>query len=76
MIVSKTTTEDLQLDAELCRAMFEKDPDKMIELVSDWLESNGLTTSKNFQVPQYLDKVLSGADGYSGSRRKIRFYAS
>lgn len=76
MIVPKTSNDELLLDAELCRAMFEKDPDKMIELVSEWLESNGLTTSEDFQVPQYLEQVLAGAGGYPGTGRTLRIYAS
>lgn len=76
MIVPKTSNDDLLLDAELCRAMFEKDPDKMIELVSEWLESNGLTTSEDFQVPQYLEQVLASAGGYPGTGRTLRIYAS
>ncbi|WP_029063365.1 hypothetical protein [Labrenzia sp. DG1229] len=76
MIVPKTSNDDLLLDAELCRAMFEKDPDKMIELVSEWLESNGLTTSEDFQVPQYLEQVLASAGGHPGNGRTLRIYAS
>ncbi|WP_434054520.1 MAG: hypothetical protein RDA78_06455 [Roseibium sp.] len=76
MIVSNTTNDELQIDTELCRAMFEKDPDKMIELVSDWLETNGLSMSETFQMPAYLDKVLAEASGYSGSGRSLRIYAS
>lgn len=76
MIVSNTTNDELQIDTELCRAMFEKDPDKMIELVSEWLETNGLSMSDTFRMPAYLDKVLADAAGYSGSDRSMRVYAS
>ncbi|MEL7526514.1 MAG: hypothetical protein AAFN16_12115 [Pseudomonadota bacterium] len=76
MIVSNTTNDELQIDTELCRAMFEKDPDKMIELVSEWLETNGLSMSETFKMPPYLDKVLADAAGYSGSGRSLRVYAS
>ncbi|WP_421980510.1 hypothetical protein [Roseibium sp.] len=76
MIVSNATNDELQIDTELCRAMFEKDPDRMIELVSEWLETNGLSVSETFEMPAYLDKVLAGADGYSGSGRTFRIYAS
>ncbi|WP_299477341.1 hypothetical protein [uncultured Roseibium sp.] len=76
IVTNKTNDDELQLDTELCRAMFEKDPDKMIELVSEWLEANGLTTSENFQMPLYLDQVLAGATGYSGTGGTVRIYAS
>jgi len=70
MIVTSDEKNDVQLDMELCRAMFEKDPDKMIELVSEWLEANRLMTSERFCVPDYLNEVLSRANGYSGSWRR------
>ncbi|WP_305986544.1 hypothetical protein [Roseibium sp. MMSF_3544] len=76
MIVSKTTSENLQLDTELCRAMFEKDPDKMIELLSDWMEMNGLTPSEDFCIPPYLHQVLSGTTGCTKIPRSLRIYAS
>ncbi len=76
MIVSPTTSETVQLDTELCRAMFEKNPDKMIELLSDWLEANSLTTSEDFRIPPYLDQVLAGTPGYTGNSRSLRIYAS
>ncbi|MCX2724742.1 hypothetical protein [Roseibium salinum] len=68
MILTDIEENNIQLDVELCRAMFEKDPDKMIELVSEWLEANRLMTSERFCVPEYLDEILSRARGYSGGR--------
>jgi hypothetical protein len=63
MIIAPTAETRARLDMELCRAMFEKDPDRMIELVSRWLEVNRLTTSDRFRVPDYLNEVLSRAEG-------------
>ncbi|WP_208985994.1 hypothetical protein [Labrenzia sp. OB1] len=70
MIVSSKRKKDVQLDMALCRAMFEKDPDRMIELVSEWLEVNRLTTSDRFCVPRYLEDVLARANGYTGNWRR------
>lgn len=76
MIVSKLQTEERQLDTELCRAMFEKDPDKMIALLSDWLELNGLTISADFQIPAYLEQVLVAASQNSETASAFRVFAS
>ncbi|WP_103221943.1 hypothetical protein [Roseibium marinum] len=70
MIVSSERKKDVQLDMALCRAMFEKDPDRMIELVSEWLEVNRLATSDRFCVPRYLDDMLTRANGYTGTWRR------
>ncbi len=59
MIVTLPRQDMPLLDVELCRAMFEKNPDKMIELLSEWLETNQLTPSQCFNVPPYLREVLS-----------------
>jgi len=76
MIIASTIGRDAQLDMELCRAMFEKDPDRLLELVSDWLEANRLTPSEDFQVPAYLDAVLSCTEKVPGPRRRLRVLAS
>ncbi|WP_116700547.1 hypothetical protein [Labrenzia sp. 011] len=70
MIVSSERKKDVKLDMALCRAMFEKDPDRMIELVSEWMEANRLETSDRFRVPRYLDDMLSRTSGYSGNWRR------
>jgi len=67
MIIAPTADAGTRLDMELCRAMFEKDPDRMIELVSRWLEVNRLTTSDRFRVPEYLNEVLSRAEVGTGT---------
>ncbi|MEP3431460.1 MAG: hypothetical protein ABJN98_22445 [Roseibium sp.] len=38
--------------------MYDKDPDKLIELLSKWLETNHLKTSDHFDVPDYLRDLL------------------
>ena len=38
MHLSSLPDSDVLLDVELCRAMFEKNPDKLLELVSDSLQ--------------------------------------
>ncbi len=58
MIESPLTDLGVQLDMELCRALYQKDPDRVIELVSEWLEANQLTPSDHFCLPEYLKKVL------------------
>jgi hypothetical protein len=70
MIIATAAKTGPSLDMELCRAMYEKDPDRMLELVSRWLESNRLSTSDRFSVPEYLNEVLSSADGYTGNWRR------
>ena len=61
---------------ELCRAMFEKDPDRLLELVSDWLEANRLSPSEDFEVPAYLDAVLARADRPFARKRDLRVLVS
>ncbi len=56
--------------------MFEKDPDRMIELVSTWLEINGLTTSDDFRVPDYLNKILTLSNGRGRQREILRTLVS
>jgi len=63
MLLTSASEDNLQLDMELCRALFEKNPDRLIELVSEWLESNQLTLSDDFCVPPYLNEILSRANG-------------
>ncbi|MHA7775540.1 hypothetical protein [Roseibium sp. M-1] len=46
------------LDMEICRALYEKDPDRLLELVSGWMEANRLTLSDDFEMPAYLEAVL------------------
>ena len=70
MHLSSLPDSDVLLDVELCRAMFEKNPEKLLELVSDWLQSNQLELSDDFQVPAYLNAILSGVD--TGPRREVR----
>lgn len=70
MIIATAAKTGASLDMELCRAMYEKDPDRMLELVSRWLESNRLSTSDRFSVPEYLNEVLSRSDGYTGNWRR------
>lgn len=65
MLLTTAPEDDLQLDMELCRALFEKNPDRLIELVSEWLESNQLAPSEEFTVPPYLNEILSRADDAS-----------
>ncbi|MEM5583251.1 MULTISPECIES: hypothetical protein [unclassified Roseibium] len=70
MIIATSTKTGASLDMELCRAMYEKDPDKMIELVSKWLEVNRLETSDRFCIPEYLSDVLSRTGGPTGNWRR------
>ena len=65
-----------RLDMELCRAMYEKDPDKLLELVSEWLEINRLAPSDDFQVPAYLEAVLNGAEENTPYGRHLRVLVS
>lgn len=58
MIEIPQTDMGLQLDMELCRALYQKDPDRVIELVSEWLAANQLVPSQRFNPPDYLKKVL------------------
>lgn len=51
--------------------MFEKDPDRLLELVSDWLEANRLTPSDDFQVPTYLEVVLARAESAKEPSRRL-----
>ncbi len=51
--------------------MFEKDPDRMLELVSEWMEANRLTTSENFLVPDYLNEMLARANSDGRQRRAV-----
>ncbi|WP_420413149.1 hypothetical protein [Roseibium sp.] len=51
-----------QLDMELCRALYQKDPERLIELVSKWLEANQLTLDRQFCVPHYLQNALYPAE--------------
>ncbi|MBN9673085.1 hypothetical protein [Roseibium aggregatum] len=69
MLLTTAPEDDLQLDMELCRALFEKNPDRLIELVSEWLESNQLAPSEEFTVPTYLNEILSRADDASRTAR-------
>ncbi|WP_422373984.1 hypothetical protein [Roseibium sp.] len=76
MIIAQTAARGSHLDMELCRAMFEKDPDRLLELVSDWLEANRLSPSEDFEVPAYLDKVLAHADRPFERKRDLRVLVS
>jgi len=76
MIIAPTADPGPRLDMELCRAMFEKDPDRLLELVSDWLEANQLSPSDDFQVPAYLDAVLASSDRFPGHGRRLRVLVS
>ncbi len=60
--VTPVSEDSVQLDVELCRALFEKNPDRLLELVSQWLEENRLTLSDDFCVPAYLRQVMALAD--------------
>ncbi|MEP3045507.1 MAG: hypothetical protein ABJP14_01765 [Roseibium sp.] len=51
-----------QLEIEFCQALFEKNPDKLIELLSEWLEVNQLKTSDQFNIPDYLRELLFPRD--------------
>ncbi|EAV42455.1 hypothetical protein SIAM614_27847 [Stappia aggregata IAM 12614] len=59
MRLTAANTAGAKLDMELCRALYEKDPDRLLKLVSDWLETNGLQPSEDFEVPDYLNAVLT-----------------
>jgi hypothetical protein len=76
MIIAKSADPGARLDMELCRAMFEKDPDRLLELVSEWLEANRLTPTEDFQVPDYLDTVLARADRAPGPSHRLRVLVS
>ncbi|MCK7615280.1 hypothetical protein [Roseibium sediminicola] len=76
MIIAPSTNPGARLDMELCRAMFEKDPDRLLELVSDWLEVNRLTPSDDFQVPTYLEVVLARAESAKEPSRRLRVLVS
>lgn len=76
MIIAQTTARGSHLDMELCRAMFEKDPDRLLELVSDWLEANRLSPSEDFEVPAYLDKVLAHVGRPFERKRDLRVLVS
>lgn len=76
MIIAPTADPGARLDMELCRAMFEKDPDRLLELVSDWLEANRLSPSDDFQVPAYLEAVLACSDSTTGHNRRLRVLVS
>ncbi|WP_298984144.1 hypothetical protein [uncultured Roseibium sp.] len=62
MIITQAVKTSAQLEMEVCRAMFEKDPEMLIELVSQWLEANRLTLDEHYCVPPYLQDVLSGVE--------------
>lgn len=76
MHLSFLTENDVQLDMELCRAMFEKNPEKLLELVSDWLESHQLEPGDDFQVPAYLSAILSRAEVARDTRYGLRVLQS
>jgi len=76
MIIATKATSGSRLDMELCRAMFEKDPDRMLELVSKWMESNRLYPSEDFQMPAYLNEVLDRSDRPFGHQRDLRVLVS
>ena len=76
MNLISVTTPRKTLDMELCRALFEKDPDRVLELVSDWLEANRLTPSDDFEMPAYLETVLDRCGPLSGHRRNLRVLVS
>lgn len=76
MIIANSTAPGPRLDMELCRAMFEKDPDRLLELVSEWLETNRLTPSEDFQVPAYLESVLAEAESAPGPSQRLRVLVS
>lgn len=76
MILTAANTAGTKLDMELCRALYEKDPDRLLELVSDWLETNGLQPSEDFKVPAYLDAVLTRANFTVASGSKLRVLVS
>lgn len=58
MNIQSVTKSGVQLDIELCSALFDKNPDRVIELVSEWLETNRLAPSDQFCIPAYLEAVL------------------
>lgn len=62
MIIKQAVKTSAELEMEMCRAMFEKDPEMLIELVSQWLEANRLTLDEDFCVPPYLQDVLAGME--------------
>ena len=76
MILATSAATGSRLDMELCRAMFEKDADRLLELVSEWLEANRLTPSEDFQLPAYLEAVLSHADRPFEYERDLRVLVS
>lgn len=76
MNIISVTTPRKTLDMELCRALFEKDPDRVLELVSDWLEANRLVPSDDFEMPVYLETVLDRCEPYSGYPRNLRVLVS
>jgi len=76
MIIAPTANPGARLDMELCRAMFEKDPDRLLELVSDWLEANQLTPSDDFQVPAYLEVVLARVESAKEPDCRLRVLVS
>lgn len=63
MIIKQAVKTSAELEMEMCRAMFEKDPEMLIELVSQWLEANRLTLDEDFCVPpicRTFSPALSG----------------
>lgn len=58
MLDKPTSNSHIRPDLDICRALYEKNPDKAIELLSDWMEANRLTTSERFQLPAYLKALL------------------
>jgi|GEM_PF-1848473 len=76
MTLISVTTPRRTLDMELCRALFEKDPDRVLELVSDWLEANRLTPSDEFEMPAYLQSLLDRSEPFPGYRRNLRVLVS
>ncbi|TYC72319.1 hypothetical protein FMN63_07090 [Stappia sp. BW2] len=76
MILTAANTAGAKLDMELCRALYEKDPDRLLQLVSDWLETNALRPSEDFEVPAYLEAVLCRGTAPFAGGSKLRVLVS
>ncbi len=63
-------------DLEICRALFDRNPDRLLELVSEWMEENKLSLSDEFRLPDYINRALSEIDRSRCSEKAVRRWLS